>query len=74
MKKLIIAATLVAAVFGITVQASEIVHRLEINKDGSGWGDGIYFMTSTECKQMLVMLLNEGAQPGQIRCVEVQID
>jgi hypothetical protein len=75
MKNLFIAVTLAAAVFSGTAQASVTVHRLEFNKDGSGWGDGVYFMTSVQCKQMLVIGLNAGnLQPGQVRCVEVEIN
>ena len=75
MKKLIIAAMLAVAVFGSTAQAAETVYRLEVNRDGSGWGDGLYFMTSEQCKQILVIGLNAGdLKPGQIRCVEVEID
>ena len=77
MKKLIIAATLAAAVFGSTAQAqTENVYALELIEDSSGWSVFHYYRHQHMCMDMLVVVLNNGNgwKPEQVRCVEVEIN
>ena len=76
MKKLIVAATIAAAVFGSTAQAqTDNVYALEFNRGDSGWSAGKYFIHQHQCMYAIVQNLNGGDwKPEQLRCVEVEMN
>ncbi len=76
MKTLIIAATLVAAVFGDSAHAqTDNVYRLELNQGDSDWSAVQYFLHQQLCMNAIVEALNSGDwKPEQVRCVEVEMN